>query len=230
MSDDLFASTARTGADYDAHSIEVLEGLEPVRRRPGMYIGGIDERALHHLAAEVIDNSMDEAVAGHATRIEVTLEAQAESAGRLTIADNGRGIPIDEHPKYPGKSALEVILTMLHSGGKFSHKAYATSGGLHGVGVSVVNALSSDTLVEVARNKQVWRQTFARGLPTSPLTEIGATQNRRGTTLSFTPDVEIFGPEAKLKPARATWRRSSFSPSLTRLFFFWRTQRRRHAS
>ncbi len=202
MSDDLFASPARAGADYDAHSIEVLEGLEPVRRRPGMYIGGIDERALHHLAAEVLDNSMDEAVAGHATRIEVTLEAQAGSAGRLTIADNGRGIPIDEHPKYPGKSALEVILTMLHSGGKFSHKAYATSGGLHGVGVSVVNALSSETIVEVARNKQVWRQSFARGVPISALTEIGATQNRRGTTLSFTPDAEIFGPEARFKPAR----------------------------
>ena len=202
MSDDLFASAARTSADYDAHSIEVLEGLEPVRRRPGMYVGGTDERALHHLAAEVIDNSMDEAVAGHATRIEVTLEAQAGTAGRLTIADNGRGIPVDEHPKYPGKSALEVILTTLHSGGKFSDKAYATSGGLHGVGVSVVNALSSDTLVEVARGKRVWRQTFARGLPTSELTDMGPTQNRRGTTLSFTPDAEIFGAEAKLKPAR----------------------------
>ncbi|MEA3028731.1 MAG: topoisomerase subunit [Sphingomonadales bacterium] len=184
--------------DYDASSIEVLEGLEPVRRRPGMYIGGIDERALHHLAAEVLDNSMDEAVAGHASRIEVTLEA----GNRLTIADNGRGIPVDEHPKYPGKSALEVILTTLHSGGKFSDKAYATSGGLHGVGVSVVNALSSATIVEVARNKRVFRQSFARGLPTSPLTDLGPTQNRRGTTLSFTPDADIFGEEAKFKPAR----------------------------
>jgi len=184
--------------DYDANSIEVLEGLEPVRRRPGMYVGGVDERALHHLAAEVIDNSMDEAVAGHATRIEVVLEA----GNRLTIADNGRGIPIDEHPKYPGKSALEVILTTLHSGGKFSDKAYATSGGLHGVGVSVVNALSSDTIVEVARNKQLWRQSFARGLPTSPLTDLGPTQNRRGTTLAFTPDTQIFGEEARFKPAR----------------------------
>jgi len=202
MSDDLFAANARAGADYDAHSIEVLEGLEPVRRRPGMYIGGLDERALHHLAAEVIDNSMDEAVAGHATRIEVTLDAQAGTAGRLTIADNGRGIPVDEHPKYPGKSALEVILTTLHSGGKFSDKAYATSGGLHGVGVSVVNALSSETIVEVARNKTLYRQTFARGLPTSALVEIGATQNRRGTTITFTPDAAIFGEEAKLKPAR----------------------------
>ena len=198
MADDLFASSARPGADYDAHSIEVLEGLEPVRRRPGMYVGGTDERALHHLAAEVLDNSMDEAVAGHATRIEVMLEA----GNRLTIADNGRGMPVDEHPKYPGKSALEVIMTTLHSGGKFSHKAYATSGGLHGVGVSVVNALSSDTMVEVARSKQLWRQTFARGLPTSQLADLGATQNRRGTTVSFVPDAEIFGEAAKFNPAR----------------------------
>jgi len=201
--DDLFGSSPpgappRGPGDYDAHSIEVLEGLEPVRRRPGMYIGGLDERALHHLAAEVIDNSMDEAVAGHATRIEVVLEA----GNRLTVTDNGRGIPVDEHPKYPGKSALEVILTTLHSGGKFSDKAYATSGGLHGVGVSVVNALSADTIVEVARNKQLFRQTFARGLPTSPLTELGATQNRRGTMLAFTPDPQIFGAEARFKPAR----------------------------
>jgi topoisomerase-4 subunit B len=198
MSDDLFASQARASADYDAHSIEVLEGLEPVRRRPGMYVGGIDERALHHLAAEVIDNSMDEAVAGHATRIEIVLEA----GNRLTISDNGRGMPVDEHPKYPGKSALEVIMTTLHSGGKFSDKAYATSGGLHGVGVSVVNALSSETIVEVARNKKVYRQSFARGLPTTGLIDMGPTQNRRGTTVTFTPDPEIFGEEAKLKPAR----------------------------
>jgi topoisomerase-4 subunit B len=190
------------GGGYDAHSIEVLEGLEPVRRRPGMYIGGTDERALHHLAAEVIDNSMDEAVAGHANRIEVTLEAAEGAAGRLTVADNGRGIPIDEHPKYPGKSALEVIMTTLHSGGKFSDKAYATSGGLHGVGVSVVNALSTDTIVEVARNKQLFRQSFSKGLPTSTLTEVGATQNRRGTTIAFVPDVEIFGADAHFKPAR----------------------------
>ncbi|MGZ8310602.1 MAG: DNA topoisomerase IV subunit B [Allosphingosinicella sp.] len=195
---DLFASQGRSGAEYDAHSIEVLEGLEPVRRRPGMYIGGTDERALHHLAAEVLDNSMDEAVAGHASRIEVTLE----QGNRLTVTDNGRGIPIDEHPRYPGKSALEVILTMLHSGGKFSNKAYATSGGLHGVGVSVVNALSSDTVVEVARNKELYRQTFARGHPTSKLDRLGGTPNRRGTTLAFTPDAEIFGEEAKFRPAR----------------------------
>jgi topoisomerase IV subunit B len=195
---DLFAAVAAPSADYDARSIEVLEGLEPVRRRPGMYVGGTDERALHHLAAEVLDNSMDEAVAGFATRIEVTLEA----GNRLTITDNGRGIPIDEHPKYPGKRALEVILTMLHSGGKFSNKAYATSGGLHGVGVSVVNALSSETVVEVARNRMLYRQTFSRGEPTSGLVELGPTPNRRGTHLSFVPDVEIFGAEARFKPAR----------------------------
>ncbi|HEU0100399.1 MAG TPA: DNA topoisomerase IV subunit B [Allosphingosinicella sp.] len=199
---DLFASTAAPSADYDAHSIEVLEGLEPVRRRPGMYIGGIDERALHHLAAEVLDNAMDEAVAGFATRIEVTLEAVAGTAGRLTVVDNGRGIPIDEHPRYPGKSALEVILTMLHSGGKFSNKAYATSGGLHGVGVSVVNALSSETVVEVAKNKELYRQTYSRGEPTSRLELQGPTQNRRGTSIGFVPDIEIFGEEARFKPAR----------------------------
>src|ERR671920_868583 len=155
---DLFSSSASSAApdSYDASSIEVLEGLEPVRRRPGMYIGGTDARALHHLAAEVIDNSMDEAVAGHATRIEVTLEP----GNRLTVSDNGRGIPVDEHPKYPGKSALEVIMTTLHSGGKFSGKAYATSGGLHGVGVSVVNALSTETVVEVARNRELFAQEF----------------------------------------------------------------------
>ena len=195
---DLFASPTATSADYDAHSIEVLEGLEPVRRRPGMYIGGTDERALHHLAAEVLDNAMDEAVAGHASRIEVTLEA----GNRLTITDNGRGIPTDPHPKYPGKSALEVILTMLHSGGKFSNKAYATSGGLHGVGVSVVNALSTETVVTVARNKELFRQTFSRGEPVGGLEKLGATQNRRGTTVAFTPDPEIFGEDAKFKPAR----------------------------
>ena len=201
MADDLFgalggAPTAKS--DYDASSIEVLEGLEPVRRRPGMYIGGIDERALHHLAAEVIDNSMDEAVAGHANRIEITLEA----GNRLTVADNGRGIPVDAHPKFPDKSALEVIMTTLHSGGKFAGKAYATSGGLHGVGVSVVNALSSDTLVEVARDKTLYRQSFARGLALGPLEKVGPTPNRRGTTIAFTPDLEIFGEGAKFKPAR----------------------------
>ncbi|HEX5183021.1 MAG TPA: DNA topoisomerase IV subunit B [Allosphingosinicella sp.] len=195
---DLFASTAAPSSDYDAHSIEVLEGLEPVRRRPGMYIGGIDERALHHLAAEVLDNAMDEAVAGFATRIEMILEA----GNRLTVTDNGRGMPIDEHPKYPGKSALEIIMTMLHSGGKFSNKAYATSGGLHGVGVSVVNALSSETIVTVARNKSLYRQAYSRGEPVTPLEEIGAAPNRRGTTVSFVPDPEIFGDEARFRPLR----------------------------
>ena len=198
MADDLFASPPSSAATYDASSIEVLEGLEPVRRRPGMYVGGTDERALHHLAAEVLDNAMDEAVAGHATRIEVTLEA----GNRITIADNGRGMPIDPHPKFPGKSALEVILSMLHSGGKFSGKAYATSGGLHGVGVSVVNALSAETVVEVARDRQLYRQRFSQGQTLGPLEHVGAAPNRRGTTVSFVPDPEIFGPELHFKPAR----------------------------
>jgi topoisomerase-4 subunit B len=197
MSDDLFDKLPAGGGDYDASAIEVLEGLEPVRRRPGMYIGGIDERALHHLAAEVLDNAMDEAVAGHATRIEVTLE----DGNRLTISDNGRGMPVDEHPKYPGKSALEVILTTLHSGGKFSGKAYATSGGLHGVGVSVVNALSVNTRIEVARDRQLYVQEFSRGLAQGGLRHEGAAPNRRGTTVSFTPDREIFG-ERDFSPKR----------------------------
>ncbi|NTZ41818.1 DNA topoisomerase IV subunit B [Altererythrobacter sp. SALINAS58] len=197
MAEDLFANTPTSSGDYDASSIEVLEGLEPVRRRPGMYIGGTDDRALHHLAAEVIDNAMDEAVAGHATRIEVSLE----EGNRLSVADNGRGIPTAEHPKFPGKSTLEVILSTLHSGGKFSGKAYATSGGLHGVGVSVVNALSSDTRVEVARDKQLYAQEFARGETLGPLQQLGPTPNRRGTTVSFTPDTEIFG-DRQFKPAR----------------------------
>jgi len=194
---DLFANQPASSPGYDASTIEVLEGLEPVRRRPGMYIGGTDERALHHLASEVLDNSMDEAVAGHATRIEVTLEP----GNRLTITDNGRGIPVDLHPKFPGKSALEVILTTLHSGGKFTDKAYATSGGLHGVGISVVNALSIVTVVEVALNKQLYRQSFSQGLPTSGLEKVGAAPNRRGTSVTFIPDSEIFG-EQKFKPAR----------------------------
>ncbi len=198
MSDDLFASSASaTSGNYDASSIEVLEGLEPVRRRPGMYIGGTDERALHHLASEVLDNAMDEAVAGHATRIEVVLEP----GNRLTIIDNGRGIPVDPHPKFPDKSALEVILTTLHSGGKFSDKAYATSGGLHGVGVSVVNALSVETTIEVARNRELFRQSFSKGLVQGPLEKIGAAPNRRGTSVSFVPDAEIFGAH-HFKPAR----------------------------
>ena len=203
MADDLFDKLPSAGGEaYDGSAIEVLEGLEPVRRRPGMYIGGTDERALHHLAAEVLDNAMDEAVAGHANRIEFVLEEEPGAAGRLTITDNGRGIPVDEHPKYPGKSALEVILTTLHSGGKFSGKAYATSGGLHGVGVSVVNALSVLTRIEVARNKELFAQEFSRGLPTGPLQRLGNTPNRRGTSVTFVPDIEIFGADAKFKPSR----------------------------
>jgi topoisomerase-4 subunit B len=185
-------------SDYDASHIEVLEGLEPVRRRPGMYIGGTDEKALHHLFAEVIDNSMDEAVAGHASFIEVHLDA----SGTLTVTDNGRGIPVDPHPKYPDKSALEVIMTMLHSGGKFDGKAYETSGGLHGVGVSVVNALSDELVVEVAKNRRLYRQRFSRGLPQGGLEDLGEVMNRRGTTVRFHPDPQIFGAEATFKPER----------------------------
>ncbi len=182
---------------YDASSIEVLEGLEPVRKRPGMYIGGTDERALHHLVAEILDNSMDEAVAGHATRIEVELHAD----NSVTVRDNGRGIPVDPHPKFPGKSALEVILCTLHAGGKFGGDAYATSGGLHGVGASVVNALSDLMRVEVARNKELFVQEFSRGIPKGPVTKVGPAPNRRGTTVLFHPDPEIFGHQT-LKPAR----------------------------
>ena len=182
---------------YDASSIEVLEPLEAVRLRPGMYIGGIDERAYHHLAAEILDNSMDEAVAGHATRIDVELHAD----GALTIRDNGRGIPVDPHPKFPDKSALEVILCTLHSGGKFNGKAYETSGGLHGVGSSVVNALSDSMVVEVAKNKELFSQSFSRGKPLGPLQKLGPTQNRRGTMVTFHPDAEIFGSHA-FRPSR----------------------------
>lgn len=184
--------------DYSAADIEVLEGLEPVRRRPGMYIGGTDEKALHHLFAEVIDNSMDEAVAGHATWIDVSLGAD----GYLTIVDNGRGIPVDPHPKFKDKSALEVIMTTLHAGGKFDSKVYETSGGLHGVGVSVVNALSEELVVEVARSRKLYRQTFRRGHPQGALEMVGDTQNRRGTLVRFKPDEEIFGRNARFKPAR----------------------------
>ncbi|MEM8572481.1 MAG: DNA topoisomerase IV subunit B [Pseudomonadota bacterium] len=194
---DLFGKD-QAAAAYDASAIEVLEGLEPVRRRPGMYIGGTDERALHHLVAEVLDNSMDEAVAGHANRIEVELHADFS----VTVRDNGRGIPVDPHPRFPDRSALEVILCTLHAGGKFSGKAYQTSGGLHGVGISVVNALSDRVSVEVARNRQLYRQDFSRGQPEGSLQSLGATPNRRGTTVSFHPDSEIFGAEARLKPGR----------------------------
>ena len=193
---DLFESGPSKDS-YGAKDIEVLEGLEPVRRRPGMYIGGTDEAALHHLAAEILDNSMDEAVAGHASSIEMSLEP----GNILTVRDNGRGIPVDPHPKFKNKSALEVILTTLHSGGKFSGKAYATSGGLHGVGSSVVNALSSAFTAEVARDKILYRQDFSKGVPTTKLIQVGPIQNRRGTSIRFCPDTEIFG-DKQFSPAR----------------------------
>jgi topoisomerase-4 subunit B len=191
------AAKPASGETYDASSIEVLEGLEPVRRRPGMYIGGTDEKALHHLFAEVIDNSMDEAIAGHASFIEVELEA----SGHLSVMDNGRGIPVEPHPRFPDKSALEVIMCTLHAGGKFGSGAYETSGGLHGVGVSVVNALSDLLEVEVARGQQLFRQRFSRGLPVGGLESLGRVQNRRGTKVRFHPDAEIF-KGARFDPAR----------------------------
>ncbi|HQY45083.1 MAG TPA: DNA topoisomerase IV subunit B [Paracoccaceae bacterium] len=194
MPNDLLSGGTST---YDASSIEVLEGLEPVRKRPGMYIGGTDERALHHLVAEILDNSMDEAVAGHANRIEVELHADHS----VTIRDNGRGIPVDPHPKFPGKSALEVILCTLHAGGKFGGDAYQTSGGLHGVGASVVNALSDSLVVEVARNKELFEQRFSRGVPLGPVVKVGAAPNRRGTSVTFHADEQIFGHH-RFKPAR----------------------------
>ncbi len=201
MSDDLFANNAAAVAaqeSYNASSIEVLEGLEPVRRRPGMYIGGSDENAMHHLVNEVFDNSMDEAVAGHASRIEIHIEV----GNKIIIRDNGRGIPVDPHPKFPDKSALEVILGTLHAGGKFSDKAYETSGGLHGVGISVVNALSSTLEIEVIRNKTLYKQCFSRGTTMGPLEELGPMTNRRGTTATFIPDAEIFGDTAKFRPSK----------------------------
>ncbi|MBZ9850058.1 DNA topoisomerase IV subunit B [Mesorhizobium sp. CA14] len=191
-------TATRDGSEgYSAADIEVLEGLEPVRRRPGMYIGGTDDKAMHHLFAEVIDNSMDEAVAGHATFIDVELSAD----GFLTVTDNGRGIPVDPHPKFK-KPALEVIMTTLHSGGKFDSKVYETSGGLHGVGVSVVNALSDHLEVEVARGRQLYRQRFSRGVPVSGLEHLGEVHNRRGTKTRFHPDEQIFGKGAAFEPAR----------------------------
>ena len=193
---DLFESTASSTKGYTAKDIEVLEGLEPVRRRPGMYIGGTDTYALHHLAAEILDNSMDEAVAGFASRIEIELAA----GNVLTIRDNGRGIPVDPHPKFKNKSALEVIMTTLHAGGKFGGKVYDTSGGLHGVGASVVNALSEWMEVEVARDRHGHRMRFARGKPDGRLKDLG-TVNRRGTGVSFKPDAQIFGKEAHFSPA-----------------------------
>ncbi|MEZ5839663.1 MAG: DNA topoisomerase IV subunit B [Hyphomicrobiales bacterium] len=194
----LAAEVKTADAGYTAADIEVLEGLEPVRRRPGMYIGGTDEKALHHLFAEVIDNSMDEAVAGHADWIEVSLEAD----GFLSVTDNGRGIPVDPHPKFKDKSALEVILTTLHAGGKFDSKVYETSGGLHGVGISVVNALAERLEVEVARSRRLYRMVLERGRPIGPLEDLGEVMNRRGTRVRFRPDPEIFGAAARFRPAR----------------------------
>src|SRR5258708_274478 len=185
-------------SNYNAASIEVLEGLEPVRRRPGMYVGGTDANALHHLFAEVIDNSMDEAVAGHATFMKVSLQ----DSGYLSVIDNGRGMPVDPHPKFRKMSALEVIMTKLHAGGKFDSGAYETSGGLHGVGVSVVNALSEKLEVEVARGQTLYRQTFERGRPTTPLLTVGKAPNRRGTKVRFLPDPRVFGDRARFDPAR----------------------------
>ena len=190
-------TTPPMAGDYSASSIEVLEGLEPVRKRPGMYIGGTDERALHHLFAEVLDNAMDEAVARHAKLITVDLDAD----GWLSVKDDGRGIPVDPHPKHPGKSALEVVMTVLHSGGKFSGKAYETSGGLHGVGVSVVNALSERLDVTVWRDGHEWAQSFSRGLPLGPITR-GGPSKKKGTLIRFKPDEQIFGTGAAFKPAR----------------------------
>jgi topoisomerase-4 subunit B len=194
---DLFASGPKNSGEYTAKDIEVLEGLEPVRRRPGMYIGGTDERAMHHLVAEILDNAMDEAVAGHASRIEIELGAD----NTVTVADNGRGIPVDPHPKYKNKSALEVILTTLHSGGKFGGKVYTTSGGLHGVGLSVVNALADKLTVEVARDRQLYVQEYQRGHPATKLKKTG-TANRRGTSIIFHPDPKIFGAGACFRPER----------------------------
>jgi topoisomerase-4 subunit B len=188
---------AATPEQYTAADIEVLEGLEPVRRRPGMFIGGTDERSLHHLAAELLDNAMDEAVAGHASWIEVGLEGD----GALTVRDNGRGIPVDPHPKFPDRSALQVILTTLHSGGKFGAKVYQTAGGLHGVGLSVVNALAEELVVEVARNRELYRQRYRRGQPVTNLEQVGAAPNRRGTAIRVRPDPEIFGNGARFRAA-----------------------------
>ncbi len=185
-------------AGYSAKHIEVLEGLEPVRRRPGMYIGGNDENAMHHLINEVFDNAMDEAVAGHASFIEVELNA----ANTVTIRDNGRGIPVDPHPKFPKKSALEIIMTTLHAGGKFNDKVYHTAGGLHGVGISVVNALSEHLEVEVARDQQLYKQEYSRGTPKDKLKKLGSIKNRRGTSVTFRPDAEIFGNKAKYRPEK----------------------------
>lgn len=190
------AAPEKSNSEYTADDIEVLQGLEPVRRRPGMYIGGTDEKAMHHLVGEILDNAMDEAVAGYANRIEVWIEP----GNIITIEDNGRGIPVDRHPKFPEKSALEVIVTTLHAGGKFGGKAYKTSGGLHGVGISVVNALSDMMEVEVAREKTLYRQSYAKGKPLNSLENAGPVHNRRGTKVRFRPDPEIFGINTSFRP------------------------------
>ena len=196
MSADNLFSAGRASSSYTADDIEVLEGLDPVRMHPGMYIGGTDDRALHHLCSEVIDNAMDEALAGYATRIDVEFNDDCS----LTIHDNGRGIPVDPHPKFPEKSALEVIMTTLHSGGKFNNGVYLTSGGLHGVGISVVNALSETLRIEVVRDKKIYTQEFRQGAPVTKLKKAIATHNRRGTTIHFAPDPEIFGSETQFRP------------------------------
>ena len=207
---DLLATNVAAPVDYSAKDIEVLEGLEPVRKRPGMYIGGVDEKAYHHLVAEIIDNAMDEVVGGYATNIDVFLGKD----GYVTIKDNGRGIPVDPHPKFPDKSALEVITTTLHSGGKFGGGAYKISGGLHGVGLSAVNAVSSHMIIEVARGKQLYRQEYRRGVPTGPVQNLGAVSNRRGTSVSFLPDTEIFGDSLGFKPS------TLFRMARTKAFLF----------
>ncbi len=208
---DLFNAPEAT--NYDASSIEVLEGLEPVRLRPGMYIGGTDSRALHHLAAEVIDNSMDEAVAGFATKIEIRLNEDHS----LTITDNGRGIPVDPHPKFPDKSALEVILCTLHAGGKFNNKNYQTSGGLHGVGISVVNALSEHMEINVNRNGNCYTQTFSRGVPISKMATDSTNKKASGTSVRFNPDAEIFGETATFEPEKLR------ELALSKAFLFFRS-------
>ncbi len=181
---------------YNAENIEVLEGLEPVRLRPGMYIGGTDKSAMHHLVLEILDNSMDEVISSFANKIEVNLL----NKNTIKIADNGRGIPIDKHPKFPSKSALEIIMTTLHAGGKFSEKNYQTSGGLHGVGASVVNALSEKLIVEVIRDKKLFKQEFERGIPTTNLEFITDTHRVNGTSITCSPDQQIFGEMCYFSP------------------------------
>lgn len=215
---DLFELTIPNLQEYSAQDIQVLEGLEPVRHRPGMYIGGVDDQALHHLVAEILDNSMDEAVAGYANKIEVILNEDYS----ITITDNGRGIPVDPHPKYPNKSALEVIMTTLHSGGKFGGGAYKVSGGLHGVGLSVVNALSEVLTVEIARDKKLYRQVYMKGVPQGALELVGNVANRRGTSITFKPDCEIFGVGTRLVPNKIFRMARSKAFLFKGIRIFWR--------